>query len=56
MTTLRQVAVVSFLICLTAGIVRADDFPKIFHVPEDKIEFQLYRLGCAYCCLPATSA
>src|SRR6202140_3156648 len=42
MTTLRQVAVVSFLICLTAGIVRADDFPKIFHVPEDKIEFQLY--------------
>ena len=42
MTTSRQVAVVSFLICLTAGIVRADDFPKIFHVPEDKIEFQLY--------------
>ena len=42
MTTLRQVAVVSFLICLGAGIVRAADFPKIFHVPEDKIEFQLY--------------
>jgi len=42
MTTLRQVAVVSFLICLAAGIVRAADFPKIFHVPEDKIEFQLY--------------
>ena len=42
MTTLRQVAVVSFLICLAAGIVKADDFPKLFSVPEDKIEFQLY--------------
>jgi hypothetical protein len=41
MTLLRQVAIVSFLICI-AAIVRADDFPKIFHVPEDKIEFQLY--------------
>ena len=42
MTTLRQVVVVSFLICLTAGTVRAADVPKIFHVPEDKIEFQFY--------------
>src|SRR5271168_3668203 len=42
MTTLRQVAVVSFLICLAAGIVRAADSPKVFHIPEEKIEFQLY--------------
>src|ERR1035437_8508415 len=42
MTTLRQVAVISFLICLAAGIVRAADPPKIFHVPEAKIELQLY--------------
>ncbi len=42
MTTLRQVAIVSFLVCLSAGIVMADDSPKTFSVPEDKIEFQLY--------------
>ena len=42
MTTSRKIAVVSFLLCLAAGTVRAADFPKIFHVPEDKIEFQLY--------------
>jgi hypothetical protein len=42
MTTSRRVAVVSFLICLVAGFVRTADFPKIFHVAEDKIELQRY--------------
>ena len=41
MSTLRQVIVVGFLLCL-AGSARAADPPRIFDVPENKIQLQLY--------------
>jgi len=42
MTTLRQVALALFLALLATSVAMAVDTPQIFHVLEDKIEFQLY--------------
>ena len=42
MSTLRQAAFTLFLALLATSVAMAVDTPQIFHVPEDKIEFQLY--------------
>jgi len=42
MTTVRHVALALFLALLATRVAMAEDTLQIFHVPEDKIEFQLY--------------